>query len=360
MSKALTSRQVDVDDAYAAMEYAWEQGWTDGLPIVPPTPERVTRFLEYAQLEPDELIGEYRVRNRGITAEKAAINSVMAGCKPEYMPVILAALEAVTDTEFHLNHIASTSSPWPAFIVNGPIAQEIGLNNGLYVLGPGCRANSTIGRAVSLTLANCLDAKVGGVQQGAMGSLTRMGGMVLAEKEDTPWEPLSAMRGFERGTNTVTAISTMEAPLETRAYGMPHVNTAEGLSAVLGEYIAEGYFATGAHMILLNPAYQRPYLEAGWTKADVVRYLEENAKTTVARLKRKAKFGPDAAHVGGVPTVDPGDDELLVHHATPGRRVEYLIAVAGGDVGAFAVIFKPYPVGPNPVTKVVRTPGEGK
>src|SRR5437867_920995 len=115
MPEELRSEQIDVADERAAMEYAWEHGWTDGLPIVAPTPERVATFLDYAKLAPDALIGEYRVRNRGITAEKVAINAVMAGCKPEYLPVVIAAIEAVTDPVFKLNHIASTSSPWPAF-----------------------------------------------------------------------------------------------------------------------------------------------------------------------------------------------------------------------------------------------------
>ncbi|MCH8194982.1 MAG: hypothetical protein IIB12_02805 [Chloroflexi bacterium] len=358
MAKPISSRQVEVDDAFAAMEHAWDQGWTDGLPIVPPTPDRVAAFLDYLQVEPDQVIGEYWVRNRGITAEKMAINSVMAGCKAEYMPVVVAALEALTDPEFRLNHIASTSSPWPAFVVNGPIAEEIGLNNGLYVMGPGRRANATIGRAISLTLANCLDARAGGVQQGAMGNPCRMGGMVIAEREDTPWEPLSAMRGFERGTNTVTALSTMEAPVDTRVYQMPHVTTAEGLSAVLAEHLSEGWFCPGTHMVLLSPSYQRPYLEEEWSKADLARYLEEHTRSSVARLKRKGRFPDEQGHVGGVPTVDPGDEDRYVYHAQSQSKTEYLIAVAGGDVGAFAMIFKPYPVGPSPVTKVIRLPGE--
>ena len=379
----LTSESIAVDDALSAMEYAWDQGWTDGLPIVPPTPALVRRFLDYAELDPGEVVGVYQVRNRAVTAEKVAINAVMAGCKPEYMPVVTAAIEAVTDPEFHLNHIASTSSPWPAFMVNGPIAREIGLNNGMYVLGPGNRANATIGRAVSLTLANCLDARVGGVQQGTMGNPCRMGGMVVAEIEDTPWEPLSSLAGFEPGVNAITAFGAMEPPVDIRVYGMPHVTTAEGLSSVLAEYLGEGYFAPGPHMILVSPSWQRPYLEEGWTKHDLVRYLEENAKTTVARLKKIGRWSlymaqqadPKTAeqalsgeqfnslnrsNKNGVPIIDPGDDQRFVYHARSSRKTEYLIGVAGGDVGAFAVIIKPYPIGPNLVIKPIKRPAGAK
>lgn len=371
----LTSKFIAVDDALAAMEHAWESGWTDGLPIVPPTPDLVTRFLAYVGLDPDTIVGTYEVRNRAVTAEKIAINAVMAGCKPEYMPVVVAAIEAVTDPEFHLNHIASTSSPWPAFMVNGPIAKEIGLNNGMYVLGPGNRANTTIGRAVSLTLSNCLDARVGGVQQGTMGNPCRLGGLVVAEIEDTPWEPLSALAGFEPGRNAVTAFGTMEPPVDIRVYGMPHVNTAEGLSSVLAEYLAEGYFSPGPHLILVSPSWQRPYLEEGWTKRDLVKYLQEKTRTTVARLKKKGRWSHYMARQGdiaekglsgehfdsanksnenGVPVVEPGDDQRFVYHARSERKTEYLIGVAGGDVGAFAVILKPYPIGPNLVIKPIK------
>ena len=372
MTTDLGSNTVEVDDVYSAMEYAWDQGWTDGLPVVPPTPDRVRALLDHAQLGPGKVIGGYEVRNREITAEKVAINAVMAGCRPEYMPVVVAAVEAVTDEEFHLNHIASTSSPWPSFVVNGPIAQEIGLANGLYVMGPGRRANTTIGRAVSLTLANCLDAKVGGVQQGTMGSPYRMGGMVIAEKEDTPWEPLSVTRGFEPGANVVTAFPTMEPPQDVRIYGMPHVDTAEGLTSVLAEFLSEGYFCAGPHLILFSPSWHRLYLEAGWTKRDVGQYLEEHTRTNVARLKRKGRLGryrsqdtgeggeadDRAPSVRGVPVIDPEDEKTFTYHArSEPRKTEYFFAVAGGDVGAFAVMIKPYPTGPNSVSKLVRSPG---
>ena len=377
MSEPLTSEVVEVDSVSAAMDLAWEEGWTDGLPIVPPTADRVARFLEAGGREPGDIIGAYKVRNREINAEKVAINAVMAGCKPEFMPIVNAAIEAVTDEEFHMNHIASTSSPWPAFVVNGPIAEEVGLNAGLYVLGPGRRANATIGRAVSLTLANCMDAKVGGVQQGAMGSPFRLGGMVIAEKEDDVWEPLSVMRGFKRGESVVTAFSTMEGPQDVRIYGMPHVDTAEGLTSVLAEYMSEGFFSPGPHLVLFSPSWHRLYLEDGWSKQDVIQYLEDHTRSSVARLRRKGRLGLYKAHEdnlheeessdidrlmepaeNGVPIIEPHEEEEFMYHArSEHRRTDYSVAVAGGEVGAFAMIFKPYPTGPNTVSKAVRKAG---
>ena len=216
--KPLNSERIVVDGYLHAMEHFWEQGWTDGLPVVPPTEERVREFLEHARLEPDEVVGEYRIRDRAITAEKLAINAVMAGCLPEYMPILVAACQAVTHPAFHLNHIASLASPWPLLIVNGPQVKALKFNSGVYVFGPGTRANATVGRALSLVLANCMEARLGGIQRGAMGHAARWG-FCIAENEDTSWAPLHVERGFDRFANVVTAFPSGDCP--TRSSGRP-------------------------------------------------------------------------------------------------------------------------------------------
>ncbi len=175
----LQSNMVEAASEIDAIERFMAMEWSDGLPVVPPTPERVTQLLDYMGMEPGLEIGRSEVRNRSITAEHVATSAVAAGCRPEYMPVIVSALEGVMDPDFHMNHLASTSSPWPMFIVNGPIIEEIGLNDSTYVLGVGSRANMTIGRAISLTLANCMDARAGGVQLGVMGNGARAAGLVM-------------------------------------------------------------------------------------------------------------------------------------------------------------------------------------
>jgi hypothetical protein len=165
-----TSKRLEVDDALDCYERYEALGWTDGLPVIPPTEASVRSFLEHAGLAPGHVVGVYGDRATAITAEKVAINAVMAGCRAEYMPVVLAAIEALTDPAFHLNHIASMSSPWPLLIISGPVVNELSMATGEYAFGSARRANATIGRAVSLLLANCFGAKVGGVQQGSMGN----------------------------------------------------------------------------------------------------------------------------------------------------------------------------------------------
>ncbi len=372
----LDTRDVTADSEVAAMEYAWAEGWTDGLPIIPPTPERVTAFLEYAGLDPDQEIGQYAVRNRGITAAKIASNAVMAGCRPEYMPVVVAAIEAITEPDFKMNHLASTSSPWPVFIVNGPIIKELGLNSGAYVLGPGSRPNATIGRAISLTLANCMDAKVGGVQQGIMGIPARAAGQVIAENEDISWEPLSVMRGFPRGVSTLTAATHyMAGPRQVIALPehLPKENVALALANMLSEYCGEGSL-TSVQTVLLSPSFQRAFASEGWSRKDVRDYLVENVKASVASLKLRHRWLAETWEeplVHSSAPIYPGDESKFVYHGKgedfgrkigghaathPRKEMDYIIAVAGSDIGQmYACFFRPYiPDGAN--TKVIRPP----
>jgi hypothetical protein len=152
MSGPLRSQVFVIDDLQDAIEFCYDQGWTDGLPVVPPTVEKVQEFLHIAGREPDEVVFDYRERSRIVTVEKVAINAVMAGCRPQYFPVVLALIEAIATPEFGVHPLnASTGGSALGFVVNGPIRQQIGMNCQGNVLGPGNRANSTIGRAVRLT-----------------------------------------------------------------------------------------------------------------------------------------------------------------------------------------------------------------
>lgn len=363
MAEAIQSKEVAAATEVAAMDYAWEQGWTDGLPVIPPTPDRVKAFLDHMQLSPGDEIGKYAVRNRGITAVKIAANAVMAGCKPEYLPVVVAAIEAITEPDFHMNHMASTSSPWPVFIVNGPIIEQLGLNSVNGVLGPGCRPNITIGRAISLTMANCMDAKVGGVQQGIMGIPGRAAGQVIAEKQ-TSWTPLSVSRGFAPEVSTVTAATHyMAGPQQVTA--LPKQLPANkgcglALANMLATFCGEGALTT-VQTIVISPGMHRVFESDGWSKADLKQHLIENVKVSVASMKRRHHW---LAEVSETPQIHssapiyPGDDETFVHmgkgerfgrviggHETtrPRGNVDYLIAVAGADNNEmYACFFRPY------------------
>jgi hypothetical protein len=390
---ATATQRARVADEQAAQKYAYEQGWTDGLPIVPATPERVATMLGHAGVAPEYLVGQYHVRNRIISAEKVAINAVMAGCAPEHFPVVTAAIEALTDDRFHLNHIASTSSPYPLFVINGPIVEKLTLHSGAAVLAPGHRANAVIGRAISLTLSNCLEAHVGGVQQGVLGMPSRVAGGVIAEAPGNGWEPLSELRGAPKGASAITALPHyMGGPQEIWAHPSEAFPSAESVATLIaahyGEYGSAGFGST--NLVLVSPPMQRRFLADGWSKTDLRGWLRNNARVSFAKLMRRPGPGgiwpANAAEAGNGALLPKAEDyekywhlgrfeksdPLPVSHPRNDRAInrqgsefvqgdlaesQFEIAVAGAEDGPMlAALGRCYPLKPAAVTKAIRSP----
>ena len=195
-TQKLVSKGFEFDDAADAVEFYFERGWADGLPVVPPTDDTVRRFLDEAGRAPSDIVATEPTRGRVITAEKVAINVVMAGCLPEYMPVVLAAIEAMDQPKFNLHAItARTMGAAVLTVVNGPVAGRLGMNSGVNVFGPGCRPNATIGRAIRLVLTNVSGASPGELDKATLGHPGKYS-FCIAEAEDvSPWSPLHVERG---------------------------------------------------------------------------------------------------------------------------------------------------------------------
>lgn len=361
----LQSARVSLNDEYSVMQYFWDQGWTDGLPIVAPTPDRVEAFITASGLDPESLIGTYQTRATALTVEKLAVNGVMAGCKPEYMPVLVAAFEGLTDPSYRMNHMASLGSPWPLIIVNGPVVKQLGMNTGQYVMGGGNHSNATIGRAVSLTMGNCFGAKVGGVQRGCLGNPNRWS-FCIAENEDTSWNPLHVQRGLKAGESAVTVFGSMNG---FDQFVTPNFNEPTFLCELMAQRIANGFFSLGSYVVLMAPTYQQHFLDAGWSKEDVRDYLLKHIKRSVRSLKidgRWERYGTRLS--SSPPEVKPGDENRFVYmrHDDQYRRIlwqdaewvrkmDFLVVIAGGEAGNFGGYLGPYPLGTEPVTKKVRT-----
>jgi len=214
-SQPLTSDRLDFGDADEAVEYYHSRGWTDGLPIVPPTAERVGRFLERAGRDPSEIIGTEPTRGRVVTAEKLAINAVMAGCLPEHLPVVMAALEAMCEPAFNLHAVTvSTMGAAVLTVVNGPVVKELGLNSGVSVFGPGNRANATIGRAVRLAVTNVTGAVPGELDKAALGHAGKYTWCIAEAEDASPWEPLHVERGFSADRSVVTVFGGL-SPIQS-------------------------------------------------------------------------------------------------------------------------------------------------
>lgn len=327
----LRSRTYDVADALAANELCHENGWTDGLPVVPPTEDLVGKFLAAAGRDPGEVIGVEPVRQRRITAEKVAINAVMAGCRPEYLPVVLAAVAAMCEPEFDLHGCtASTGGSAPLLIVNGPIRAEIGLNATHNVFANASRANATIGRAIRLVILNVLGGRPGELDRSTLGHPGKFTFCIAEDEEDSPWLPLSQERGFPAGASTVTVFAC-ESPHQVMNEWThdPREILTTHAAAIRANMLTYSIWA--GNYVAVFPKQQREIIAAaGWQKQDIRAFLFE------------------AARVKGSEWADVGKGELAkLGHAdrefTALRSPDDLLVVAaGGPAGGFGAVIPPW------------------
>jgi len=338
----LTSQRIDVAGLADAIEFYYEKGWTDGLPVVPATEERVLEFLSHAGQAPSDVVGVVSTRGRVITAEKVAINAVMAGCRPEYMPVLVAVLEAMCEPEFNYHGSqVSTGSSAQLIVVSGPIAKELDINSGVNVFGPGCRANSTIGRAVRLINMNVTGGTPGILDKSTLGQGGKYS-MCMAENEEaSPWEPLHVQRGWSLNDNAVTvfavfspmqfsdgASNTPERLLDNVAY------TMKGMSHGMGEFV-----------IVLSPEHARIFRNAEWSKRQAMEYLHQRASVSTEHLKRNGKMSGD---------IEPADATDMHPIVETADGIVFL--VAGGEAGGFSSLISRWGGGASSesVTKAIQ------
>jgi hypothetical protein len=340
MASELRSARYEVPDTLEAIEFCYQQGWTDGLPVVPPSLERVQEFLTHAGLEPETVLGEIPERARTVTAEKVAINAVMAGCLAAHFPVVVAAVQAMTADEFGLHgSMASTGGAAPLLVVNGPIRGQIDLNAGFNVFGAGRRANATIGRAIGLILLNVCDAQPGLLDQSTMGHPGKYSYCIAEDEERTAWEPLHVERGLPRETSAVTVMAA-EAPHYVRnVFG----RTPEEVLASVADVLAHASYVSGAYLVALAPEHRAVMERAGWSKADVRAYLAEHARRSTADLKRVGYLR------GAVAAGDAQRFPRLIEES------DVLVVAAGGSGGTYSAVVPPWAGGRSstPVTRGV-------
>ena len=206
----LSSKRFSLEDPLAAQEFFHSRGWTDGLPIVPPTPDAVKACLDWALLPPEHLVGIEPVRQRAITAEKLAVIAVMAGCLPMHFPVVVTALTAMLREPFLLHGAtASTGGSAVLVIVNGPIRQELGMDGTFNALGPSDRASTCIGRAIRLVLGNLLEVRPGQIDRSTLGHPGKISYCIAEDEEHSPWPSLAAERTGDPSVSAVTVMAAM-------------------------------------------------------------------------------------------------------------------------------------------------------
>jgi hypothetical protein len=286
----LVSSRVQIGDTYEEVnEYFRSRRWGDGLPIVPPTEERVAAMLAAAGLEPGTSLGKVPPSWEEALAEKVAVNAVMAGCAPEFMPVVVAALEAMLDPVFNLYSVQATTHPVaPLVVVNGPIARTLGMNAGSGVFGPGYHANATIGRAIRLVLLNIGAGWPGEGDMSTQGQPGKYSYCIAENEPANPWAPFHVERGFSKDDSVVTVFGG-ESPHNVN----DHVSTtAAGVLAVIADTMSglggntKWYLNESQCAVILGPEHAATIYRDGLTKTDVRRVLYETARRSLRDLKR--------------------------------------------------------------------------
>ena len=327
---SLKSDRVAFDNEEALQEHFHAQGWTDGLPVVPPTAAAVQACLDWAMLAPGHLIGTEPVRERTITAEKVSINAVMAGCLPIHFPVVVAAVTAMLAEPFLLHGAtASTGGCGVLVIVNGPIRREIDMDATFNAVGPSDRASNCIGRAVRLVLGNLLDVRPGEIDRSTLGHPGKISYCIAEDEENTPWPSLAAER---LDIADVSAVTLMAAMGPRQLMNEWTTDPSEILDTFVDEMKANmrNYSIwAGNYAIVIPPQLRAHFDAAGWSKADIRDYVY-----THARIQRRewADAGKSSA-VGG-----QGDRE----YAALSSPEDLLVIAAGGPAGGFGAVIPPW------------------
>ncbi len=319
------------------IEELYARGVTDGLPVVPPTRERVARAVGAAGRDASEVVALVPPNYGAATVEKIATNAVMAGCRPEYLPVVLAAVEAVCDERFDLHGVsATTNSPAPLVIVNGPIRGALDINCAAGVFGSGWRANATIGRALRLVCVNVGGATPGVVSMSTLAHPGRYTYCIGEHEEASPWESLAVEHGFARGGSTV-AVLAADAPLGVYDHQSRRPeDLLATIAASLG--VVSHHKAThwGDTLVVLSPEHAKTLGDARWTKDDVRRWLWERLRRPVRELVPGRDGGEGLPEHVLKKFADPSND------ATPMPKFRapdnLKILVAGGTAGRFSAI----------------------
>jgi hypothetical protein len=344
----LKSRRIAIGEDEDEQEAMYERGWSDGLPLVPPTEERVLKVLDGTARDPQEVIGLIPPALAPATVEKIAINAVMAGCKPEYLPVVLAAVEAVLEEGFAMHGVlATTMFVGPVVVVNGPIRRRIGMNAKGNVLGQGNRANGAIGRALQLVIRNVGGGRPQEVDRATLGNPGKYTYCFAEDEEGSCWEPFAAERGVAPGRSAVTVFAGfgLQGVVDQKSREPESLcrSFAESLKVLFNVKSAPSADA----LIVICPEHERTFRNAGWSKARVYEELyklcEIPGEDLVAGAKGIAEGG-SASRIG-----------TMVNKFRPGGL---MIVRAGGGAGMFSGIIGGWsssgPRGSTPITKEVR------
>ena len=326
----------ELADEIDAIEFYFEQGLTDGLPVVPPTEARVQRMLQATTRSADEVIALVPPNFGEATVEKIAVNAVMAGCKPDYLPVVIASVEAMCDERVSLHGVQGTThTSTPLFIINGPIRKQLDINCAAGVFGSGWRANATIGRALRLMMVNLGGARPGEIDKSCMGHPGKFSFCIGEYEEMNPWEPLHVERGFAPDESTVSVYCCDAPQCLTNNAG----RSAQSILRTVGAAMATGWndktMLAGSYMLVMSPEHARTIADDGLSKQDVKRFLYELVRRPLGELVPTPhdEEGLEPARLPG--WLDGADPATLVPKVVSPDAI--ILIVAGGTAGRFTL-----------------------
>ena len=345
-ASVLGARRVDVASAEDEFEAMFDRGWTDGLPVVPPTEERVMRMLAATPRAPSDVVAVVPPDLVEVTVEKIAINAVMAGCRPEYFPWVLTAVEAVCNETFNIHGVLATTMPvGPVIVCNGPGTRAIGMNSGMNVFGQGNRANLTIGRAVQLVIRNVGGGRPGEVDRATHGNPGKISFCFAEDEVGSPWTSLAESRGVAAGVDAVTVFPGEGPRCVVDQLARDPESLCNSFAACLRTLHNPKSILAFDAILVVGPEHARVFAEAGWDRTRVLDELHARLQIPGSELVRGAGGIAEGvpAHLEGatLPKFRPGGI-LLVH--------------AGGGAGLFSAIIGGWAngdIGSTPVTREV-------
>jgi hypothetical protein len=313
-------------DPAALIEAYFDAGWTDGLPVVPPTDAAVAAMLAGAGLRGDEVVGEIPSRNTAVRADKLAINAVMAGCRPEYLPVVVAAVRGLCRPEFAYHGPASsTGGSAIVLVVHGPLARALGINAGTNAFGQGCRPNATIGRAVRLVMMNVMSTRPGLLDRATLGTPGKYAFCFAENEEDHPWQPLHVERGLPAGASAVTVLasnSLAQVYNQLARTPEPLLRCFADALCNLGTPNVRGF---NESLIVVAGEHAEVLRASGWSRRDVQAFVMAHARRPVADFKR----------AGRLPGEVTAEDETTWRSMFEAPE-DILIVCAGGRAGSWS------------------------
>lgn len=336
------------------VEYYFNQPWSDGLPVVPPTPERVCAVLDMLGGRPQELVARIPPRWGSLTQELLAINMVMAGCKPEYAPVVRAAVLALTDARFNLNGIqATTHVVSPLIVVNGPIARRIGMNSGGNVFGSGNRANATIGRAIRLIMLTVGGGIPGELDKSTLGHPGKYTFCIAENEAASPWAPYHVEHGYAPDDSTVLIIGAEAPHSVTNHISDDPQGILDSIASAMGTIAHNNAVLGGSCAVVIGVEHAHTIASFGWTRDDVRRYLWLNGTNDWNHVSYGNRYAPPGGRTynRNLPKWYPRES---------GRRVPIVFTpddihlfVAGGSAGRFSAFLPGWSTATTPVLRAV-------